>query len=198
MVNPPQEEIKDGNPQSKPTGISLQSNLLKKIGYASLSYDGKRAAVADEQGINIKVYDTLTGQVAKSYYRGQQVKLITSMEFSRDNKILALISTSENPSNDYATLHVFDLEDANLQYSKKRFYFMTWKDQAYTFGKKLISPKLIIRDSSHITVISTSEFFFEINIQLNSDSSRNYGVIDDHKKVPWIELLEESEIKTFD
>lgn len=196
IINFNQDEKKESQSLAKEDKESARKyfnlyNAEKKIGFVALNYDGDRVAVADQQGCYIKIYDQLTGEVVQRFFRGNQSKLITSMEFSRDRKVLALIATADSMTSDYATLHIFDLQDKVTVTSKKRYYFKIWKQQLYTHNSQLIGPKIIIGDSTRIKVISLSNFYFQIDLKLDVEDDRKIQVINEYRKAAWIEVAEE-------
>ena len=45
------------------------------------------------------------------------------MKFSKDNRFLALVSTSFDINSEEGTLHLFDLNDPKIYYSKRIYWF---------------------------------------------------------------------------
>ena len=45
------------------------------------------------------------------------------MKFSNDNRFLTLVSSSLDINSDEGTLHLFDLNDTKIDYSKRIYWF---------------------------------------------------------------------------
>lgn len=79
---------------------------LAKIQVIKLSRNGKLMASASETGTLIRVHDTKTSGLVFEFRRGLDKAKITSMQFSLDDSLLAVLS-------DKNTLHIFRLKQGN-------------------------------------------------------------------------------------
>ena len=75
-------------------------------------------AIATKGAHGVKIFETASGKLRATLYRGKTAKIITDMQFTNSNSILGLISTAENIQSDEATLHVYDISGLNKGISR--------------------------------------------------------------------------------
>jgi len=81
-----------------------------KLVCLAVSRDGTRCATASERGTLVRVWNTATGEMDVKLRRGSGNACITTMCFSNDNTLLAVVS-------DHGTIHIFDLTVKSQQAS---------------------------------------------------------------------------------
>ncbi|KRX06211.1 WD40-repeat-containing domain [Pseudocohnilembus persalinus] len=162
--------------------VSQQFNKFQAI---QVSQDGSLVAVVSEFGQRIAILSTQNqGELVALLKRGNSSKIITDIQFSKDNFICAVVSYDKTDQNTSETLHVFDITNTNNTNgnkqqeinSKYQYDFNLWKDSAKKINfyyqsslYNLLGPKIIFNEQSScfngefkIALVSETNFFFVV------------------------------------
>ncbi len=103
-----------------------KKNQINKL---ALNYEGNKVACAHQAGTIINIYDTMMNAGKELFkLRIKNTCNIETLEFSKDSRILAAITSpfkyNKNEKNidiDSKTVHIFDLEDSNINNNNDQF-----------------------------------------------------------------------------